>query len=180
MKVNIHNQCSNFELEDLEYFNNGADWNKEPDWWIRAGGIESAVLKPFLSTFEGFLAYELQKKHVKFDNLLKSTDVRLFVNWKCEGYTKFHVFAQLIECDRVFYGDKITLKEYYRRYSSQLGAYTGPIKDTWLISDGTVLVTRLELDFTQKDWRDGVLNITISKGTRDKHTKRPVWFDLGR
>jgi hypothetical protein len=31
-----------------------------------------------------------------------------------------------------------------------------------------MLVTKLELDFTQ---RDSVLNITVSEGVRDKHTK---------
>jgi hypothetical protein len=35
-------------------------------------------------------------------------------------------------------------------------------------------MTKLELDFTQ---RNGVLNITISEGVEDEHTKRPVWID---
>jgi hypothetical protein len=41
-------------------------------------------------------------------------------------------------------------------------------------------MTKLQLDFTKRDWRDGVLNITISKGVKDKHTKRPFWLDSGR
>jgi hypothetical protein len=102
------------------------------------------------------------------------------VTWKYEGYTKFHVFAQLIEYDKAFYRDEITLEEYYRRYSSQLDAYTGPIENTWLMPDGTILMTRVELDFTEENRRDSVLNVIISKGTRNRHTKRPVWFDSGR
>jgi hypothetical protein len=44
-----------------------------------------------------------------------------------------------------------------------------------LIPDGTVLMSILELDFTQ---RDGVLNITISESIRDDYTRRPEWINL--
>jgi hypothetical protein len=36
-------------------------------------------------------------------------------------------------------------------------------------------MTGLELDFTQ---RDGVLNITISEGVKDNHTRMPELIDL--
>jgi hypothetical protein len=62
------------------------------------------------------------------------------------------------------------LETHHQRYASQLSTYTGPIKDTWLPHDGKVLMTKMELDFTQ---RDGVLNITISEGVKDDHTGRP-------
>jgi hypothetical protein len=52
-----------------------------------------------------------------------------------------------------------------------------PIEETWLIHDGTVLVTRLELNFAQ---RYGILNVTISEGIRDDHIKRPIWIGSGR
>jgi hypothetical protein len=83
-----------------------------------------------------------------------------------------------MECDIQFYGwlcrSIIELEEYYQRYVSQLCAYTGPIKDTWLIYDGTVLMTRLELDFTQGY---DVLNIVISESVMDEHTKRIEWIN---
>jgi hypothetical protein len=79
----------------------------------------------------------------------------------------------LIECGKTFRCDKIKLEEYHQRYVSQLRTYTDPIKDTWLMHDGTVLMTRLELDFMK---RDGRLNITISEGIKDDCTKRPKWI----
>jgi hypothetical protein len=103
--------------------------------------------------------------------------IRLLVAWKSEGYKNFCVFVHLIECNKWPYWDEIRLEEYYQRYADQLSTYTGPIKDTWLIHDGTVLMTELDLDFTQ---RDGVLNITISEGSKDEHAKRPEWINLNK
>jgi hypothetical protein len=119
--------------------------------------------------------YELERKHVKPSNRSKSTDILLFVAWKSESYKKFCVLVQLMECNGWFYCREIDLKEHYQKDASQLRIYTGPIKDTWLIPDGTVLMTELELDFTR---RDGALNITISEGTRNDHAKRLIRIDL--
>jgi hypothetical protein len=40
-----------------------------------------------------------------------------------------------------------------------------------------VLMTELELDFTQ---RDGVLNIIISERNNDNHARRPKWINLNK
>jgi hypothetical protein len=60
-----------------------------PDWEIEANSMMRAYLTPFLSTFEGILAYTLQRGHVNPDNQSKPTYVRLFVIWKSEGYKNF-------------------------------------------------------------------------------------------
>jgi hypothetical protein len=83
----------------------------------------------------------------------------------------------LIECNKGPYWNMVKLEEYYQRYASQLCTYTDPIRDTWLIYDGTVLTAELELGFTQ---RDGVLNTTISERSEDRRIKRPEWIDLNR
>jgi hypothetical protein len=175
MKVNIHNQCSDFKLQCLGYFNNGAYWNKDPDWGVDEGDMKNADLMPFRAKFKGALIHVLERKHVKTGNQPEPTDILLFVAWESEGYKKFRAFVHLIECDKWFYWSGVLLEEYYQKCVNQFSTYTGPIEDTWLIPDGTVLMTILELDFTQ---RDGVLSITISEGTSDDHTKRPEWIDL--
>jgi hypothetical protein len=162
MKVNIHNQCSDFKLGQVGYFNNGVHLNKRPDE-VDAGSMMSTVLTPFLSAFEGVLTYELEKG-------VKSTHIQLFVAWKSEGYENFHVSVQLIKHDEILLWHTTKIGMYYQRYTNQFSTYTGPTKDTWSLDDGTVLMTRLELDFTQ---RDGVLSITISEGVKDNHTKIP-------
>jgi hypothetical protein len=168
MKLNIHNQCSDFKLTDNGYFSNGVHWIKYPIREVDAGSMMSADLIPFLSTFEGVLTHELKKESVK------SIPIRLFVAWKSKGYKEFHVFVQLIEYDEKFFRYTTKLEMYYQRYVNQLLTYTGPIKDTWSLDYDTVLMTRLELDFVQ---RDSVLNLTISEGARDDHTKIPELID---
>jgi hypothetical protein len=119
--------------------------------------------------------YELERKHIKPGNRSEPTRILLLIAWKSEGYKKFCVFVHSIESDKRLYWDGIYLEEYHQRYASQLLRYTGPSKDTWLIHDGTVLMTELKLDFTQ---RDGVLSVTVSEGVKNEHTRRLEWIDL--
>jgi hypothetical protein len=177
MEVTIHNQCSDFKLTDAAYLLNNIGWVEPPNVEIDAGSMTRVDLLPLRMAFDGGLLYFLKRKHVETDNQLESNIYRLFIGWKHEGYKKLRAFVQLIECDKTFGWDKFKPEEYFQRYISQLSTYTGPIKDTWLIYDGTVLMTELELDFTK---RDGRLNLTISEGVSDGHTKRPEWINLNR
>jgi hypothetical protein len=106
-----------------------------------------------------------------------STYIWLFVAWKSEGYKEFHVFVHLIEYDEWIDWYKLELKTYYQRYANQLSTYTDPVIDTWLTRNGKVFMTKLELDFTQRNRRDGVLNITISERSKDKHAKKLIQLD---
>jgi hypothetical protein len=173
MEVNIHNQCSDFELLYPMYFNSGANKCKH---CRRTDSVNTrnVDLVPFLSTFRGATTYILKSRYFKPSNQYDSTHIRLLVAWKSEGYKKFYVFMHILECNNWVKWDEIKLDEYCQRYARQLCTYTGPIEDTLLTPDGTILITRLELDFTQ---RDGVLNITISEGVKDDHTRRPEWFN---
>jgi hypothetical protein len=173
MKVNTYNQCTGYWLMRGVCFKIGADWNNYPDWDICASMMTNTDFIPFLATLEGVLTYELQKRNVEFDDRSESTRIRFFVVWKSEGYKKFRAFVHLIEYDELLDWNRITLEEYYQRYANQFSIYTDPIRNTWLLDDGTVLMTRLELDFTQ---RDGVLGITVSEGSKDDHTRRSEWF----
>jgi hypothetical protein len=177
VKVNIHNQCSNFTLERIDWVNTGADWSNHPADKVDAGSMKSADLISFLPTFEGVLAYNLTRKNIMLDYLYSRPRIRFFVIWKSEGYEKLCAFVQLIKCGEQYHLDASSLEEYYRKYASQLSTYTGPIKDAWLLDDGIVLMTELDLDFTQKD---GVLNIIISEGIRDGRAKRLEWVNLER
>jgi hypothetical protein len=177
MKVNIHNQCSNFKLERRGYFNIGAYYNEKPAEEVDTSSMKSVDLIPFLSTFGGVLTYVLQRKDVKPSDRFESTRIRLLVVWKSEGYKKLRTFVHLIEFNKWPRWSGAKMEEYYQRYVNQLNTYIDPIKDTWLMPDSIVLMTRLELDFTQ---RDGILNVTISEGMSDEHTRRPEWVNLNR
>jgi hypothetical protein len=177
MKVNIYNQCSDLTLKFRGAFVHGADWSEHPAQEIDSGSTMSVEVVLLRATCDGVLMYQLQRKDVESDDQPELTRSRLLVAWKAEGYEKPRVSVQLMESDRAFrwdnYWDKFELEEYQQRYTNRLSAYIDPIKETWLMDDGTVLMTGLELDFAQKS---GVLNITISEGIRDEHTKRSVWI----
>jgi hypothetical protein len=174
MKVNIHNQCSDFKLTNGRDSSAYVDWNKHATQEVDAGNMTSAVLTSSWAEFEVDLMYRLQRKDAKSDEQLESIHTLLLITCKSEGYEEFCVFVQLIECDETFPWDKIRLKEFYQKYPDQFCMYTGSIKDTWLTRNGNVLITRLELDLTQSC---GVLSITISDGIRNDYTKRPLWID---
>jgi hypothetical protein len=174
MKVNIYNQCPYFELTDGRYYSSEVDRNGHLYWKVNTANEMSVDLMPFRSTFGGVLTCALKTRYVNSSNPPKLIHIRLFVAWKSEGYKKLRIFVQLVRCYKFLHWDKIKLEEYYQRYVNQFSPYTGPIKDTWLTDDGAVLMTKLELDFTQ---RDGVLNITISEGIGNDHTRRPIWID---
>jgi hypothetical protein len=177
MKVNIHNQCSDFKLKYLIRYWRRLNWNKNLDVEVDTCSMTSAYLTSLLATFEGSLTYQLQRKCDKYDDQLESVSAMLFVAWKSEGYKAPRVHVCLIEYDKRIKWNGYKLGEYYQRYANQLSTYTGPIKDTWLTRNGTILMTRLELDFTQ---RDGVLNIIISEGVWDGRTKIPEWISPER
>jgi hypothetical protein len=175
MKMNIHNQCSDFKLTNQR--NSNRRWYSERDKEVDAGSMMSVDLISYRAESRDSLMYKLQRKYVKSGDQPESTYTLLFVAWRSEGYKVLRARVQFLECDKTFPWDVIDQEEYYQKYTNQLSTYTVPIKDTWLMHDGTVLMTRLELDFSQ---RDGVLNITISEGAKDEHTKRPVWLDPER
>jgi hypothetical protein len=209
MKVNIHNQCSEFKLTNQEYFDSDItddelpeeddddddyddedeeenededeedDEEEEDDYDDSDDDTRDMNIgyKPSLSAFGGALMYELEREDVESDDQSESIYTKLFIAWKSKGYKDLCVFLHLIESEDLFYFGKAILEEYYQRHANQLSIYTDPIKDTWLLRDGTVLMTKLELDFTQ---RDGALSVTISKGIKDDHTRKPVWVNMER
>jgi hypothetical protein len=174
MKVNIHNLCSDFKLTNRGYFSTGVFLNGHPAQEVEAGRMKSFGFEPSPLVFEGVLAYELERRYTKPGEEFELTHVLLFVVWKSEGYRKLRAYINLVEYDEKFYWNNAKLDEYYRSNVDQLSIYTSPIRDTWLTRDGTVFMTNLELDFTQ---RHDALNIIISESVTDNYTRRPEWIN---
>jgi hypothetical protein len=95
MKLNIHNQCPNFKLINLNWSVFRIKVDKELDRKIDARSMMSAVFTSPWAEFDGALTYELQKKSVKSDDQLESTSTRLFIAWKPEGYNVFFCACKL-------------------------------------------------------------------------------------
>jgi hypothetical protein len=177
MKVNIYNRCSDFKLTYRGSFIKGAHFNEKPDQEVDTGCVKSLNVTTFLAAFRGVLMHKLERKYVKPGSQHEPTDIILLVIWKSERYKEFRAFVQLIERNNTSYWSEIQAEEYYRRYENQLCTCTDSVGDTWLIHDGTVLTTKLGLHFKR---RDGVLNIVISEGIKDKHARKPEWIDVER
>jgi hypothetical protein len=171
MKVNIHNRCPGLVLDNEEHFSTGVDWNEKLSDRVDSGSMTSANLIPLMSTFGGIVGYDLETIGIE------STYIRLSVIWKSEGYKQLKVFVHLVEYEKRYSWGANELEDYYQRYASQLRAYTTPIKRKRLLDDGTVLMIKLEVDFTQ---RDGVLNVAISKLKNSVCTRKPEWISLKR
>jgi hypothetical protein len=162
MKVDIHNQCPGFKLTDQRCFIHGAEWNRYPARGMEAGNMMSIEFKSSLEASKGVIMYELRRNYVE------STSIQLFVTWESASYKEFRVCTHLLKCNNLFVWNEIRLKGYYRKCVRQLRTYTKPIEDTWLIHDGIVLRTRLELTFVKSNSR---LNVTISEGIKDGRAK---------
>jgi hypothetical protein len=67
-KMNIHNQCSDFKLINRECFITPMSWNKKPDAEVDAGRMTSADLSSYWTVFEGSLTYQLQRRHVEYND----------------------------------------------------------------------------------------------------------------
>jgi hypothetical protein len=109
-------------------------------------------------------------------NRPESTHAQLLVAWKYKGYKKVRVFIHLIECDEQIDWNEIKLRICCQRCVNQLSTYTDLTKETWLLHDGTVLMTRLELYLIQ----DGVVCVVISDSFRDNRIKKSVWISSKR
>jgi hypothetical protein len=170
--ISVHNQCSNFGLGEFECFVNGANSTH----CRRGNSVNTRDVDfiPFLSTFGGAVTYKLQDRNYKPNHRPGAARIRCLVAWKSEGYKKFYMLIHLIEYNRWVKWNEIKLDDYCQRYANQFSIYTGPIKSTWLMPNGIVLMIRLNLDSTQ---RDGIMSITISEGVGDGYTKRLVWLD---
>jgi hypothetical protein len=171
MKVDVHNQCPDFKLIDQKCFSYGAEWHMSSAREVGSRNMMSIEFKYSPEAFRGVVIYKLGRTYVK------SKPIHLFLVWKSDGYKRFRVYVRLLEYDKPFVWSEIRLKEYYQRCTHQLHTYTDPIEDTWLIPDGILLMTRLELAFVK---RDGKLKVTISEGIRDSYIKRPEWINLER
>jgi hypothetical protein len=176
IKEDVPNQYSGSVSKYRGYFSSSAGRNR---YFIQEEDDDSVMnddFRPFHASLEGALICKLQRGSVKSDDQSELI-YTLFIAWKSESYKKFRIFVHLMECDKTFLWDEIKIEEYYQNYASQLSIYTGLIRNTWLMHDGTVLMTELELDFMQGD---GELNLTISKGIGYEYTRRPEWINLNR
>jgi hypothetical protein len=186
LNITIHNLYPSLKLTSPVYFSTDTCHTSliqqtNADNTLKASfGIDSDQKKP-----KGALLYKLQRKHANktgnyYNNSTSSikditTNIHLLVIWNVKNYN--HRFCvSLIECAGEFAWNEDKLWELYRKHSNQV--YENYKSDivTWLLSDGAVLKTKLDVTYGS----DCKLDIVISKGTGKDEMSEPIQIDPKR
>jgi hypothetical protein len=183
VKLIFHHQFHGIELVSPTYASRRATCHLQPDQNVDDGSITQAgfkIMSSHKSRF-GVVMYRLQRKNTDLSNVdaipnEEETCTQLVTVWKINRSKKFSATSYLLEHDKDRVWDDNRLLQLARDYNPVNIQYN-TIEDTWLTHDRTVLTTILEFDFNPSDV---VLNIAISEGVEDGHTKRPERINLKR
>jgi hypothetical protein len=180
VKLNIHNQCLNVDLESPIYINsNESECHRPPKYKVCTGDImRSAFILESDDTFIGsVLIYNLQRKQThEFTEFGKDTSSAVHLLVVCGTFkSKLEADVLLVEHDKGFDWNKDALVKLYTEHSGRFRWFTDSATDIWSLDDNVTLMTTLKIIN-----EDRVLNITISEAERDNNARIPVYIDLER
>jgi hypothetical protein len=181
VRITIYNLYPDLELASPVYFSNGAACHVSPNQQIDTNNTMKASFGVGFKQkrFKGTLLYKLQRKratepgnHLDIDIAsIKDIEESIYflVCWSVSSYG--HDFCvRLIECDNDFAWDEDKLVALNDRYWRELRKdYKSSIM-TWLMNDGTLMQTRLNVTYGL----DYDLNIVISEGTWKRKMLEPI------
>jgi hypothetical protein len=178
----IYQQCSGIELVSPVYVNNGTCY-LSPNQRVYVGSTTQVGfnIDPTQKEPSGALMYELQKKNTdqSANNIISGEDeakcVQLVIIWQVWHFKYVHINSLLITHDRGHVWDKDDLMQLAKRYGACHSH--GPIENTWLIRDNTVLMTSLNAAHEEEYYG---LRMTISEGSMKCDTLRPRYFYVDR
>jgi hypothetical protein len=178
VKLMIHHQCPGIELVSPVYCSNGPTCYLLPDQRVDAGSTVQAGfdIDPGQEWSIGTLIYKLQKKNTDQLDEEETTCIQLIMIWSVNESKEFCVASGLVEHDKDHVWDEdglIDLSEHYSLFNIQYG----PIEETWLMHDNTVLMTKMGVACEAEYYK---LEITISETSIECDTQRPWYFDVNR
>jgi hypothetical protein len=174
LKVNlmIHHQFPGIELVSPICACDGATCYLSPDQSVVVGFTTQAGfnIHPDKNESIGILMYELNTDPPNKEAISnEEVCIQLVMIWKVHESGRFYAYSFLIEHDKNRVWDE--LMELARRYESFIMQH-GPIEDTWLMRDHTVLMIRANVAFEEEYYK---LEMTISEGSINKYTWR-IWY----
>jgi hypothetical protein len=178
VKLNINNQCLNFDLVSPTYaIGDGLELHRLPDHKVCAGdAISSGFISKSDNESNVVLIYRLQKcqahESTETDEDASNT-VHLLVVLNISGSKDLYADVLLVECDKRL--DKDDLNDFYLENSNQFRCLSDYATDTWSLDDNTALMITFE--FMNED---RTLDITISEVKGYNSTRMPVHIDLKR
>jgi hypothetical protein len=179
-KLNIHNQCLNFDLVTPTYITGDRlECYRTPDYKVYAGDTTgSGFIIKSEAVLYGILIYRLRRRHSH-----ESTDIsedtssatHLLVYWVISNLSKLYADVLLVEHDKRFDWNKDDLEKLYHKNVDQFKLCPDSAKETWSLEDNIALATTFEIMNGSR-----ILNITISEIERDNGTWTPVHINLER
>jgi hypothetical protein len=177
VKLTIHHQFPGIGLVSPICAGKGITCYLLPDRSVVVGFTTQAGfnINPDENESIGILMYELKRKNTDQPNEEAISNKRVYIQlvmiWKVHKSGRFYVYSFLIEHDnsRVWYEYKLMKLV---RYCKSFIIQHGPIEDTWLMHNNTVLMIRANVTFEEEYYK---LEMTISEGSINKDTWR-IWY----
>jgi hypothetical protein len=184
VKLLIHHQFPGIELVSPMYISDGSTCYLSP---VQRIDVDSTAkigfnIDPTQKESIGVLMYKLQRKNT--DELDEgtmfsedeTTYIQLFTIWKVTSSKEFHVVSHLIEHDKDRVWDRDRLKKLVERCKLYDIQY-GPIEETWLMHDNTVLSTRINANREAEYYK---IELSISEASIKYDTLRLEYIDVDR
>jgi hypothetical protein len=176
VKLMIHHQFPGIELVSPLYCSNGAACCLLPDQRVNDGSMVQVGFNIDLSQREsiGVVMYRMERKNA--DEFDEATCTQLVIIWMVDRSEKFSIVSHLLMHDKncVWNSDKLMELAKHCRLSN---VQHGPIEETWLLHDNTVLMTRVNTTFEEEYYK---LEMTISETDIKDDTQRPQYIGLDR
>jgi hypothetical protein len=180
VKLIIRNQFSGIELVSPVYCSENAECYLPPNQRVYADSATQVGfnIDPDQESI-GVLIYKLQRKDINELNEEaiysedEATSTQIFMVWKVKNSRELYVYSRLIEHDKDHIWNRDRLMKLAKSYEL-FNIQHGPIKETWLMHDNTVLMTGLNMTHEKECYK---LEITISS---KNDVQRPQHIDLNR
>jgi hypothetical protein len=178
VKLVIRNRWPNTTIRLVApmYASNGPKCDISPYENVYSGTTMRAYVKKNLSQGESLCAlmYKLRKDNTDEFNEAKCT--QLVMIWKIDNFERFHLILRLIERDKGQVWDRDRLMKLAEECTLS-STPCNSIKETWLLCNYTVLVTRMNVTCKKAYPK---LEMVISEGSGNGFVQRPQYISLNR
>jgi hypothetical protein len=178
VELTIHHQFPGTELVSPVYASKGATCYLSPDQSVDIGSTAQVGFNINLSQSEsiGALMYKLQRKNTNEFDGDEAACIQFVIIWKVDDSKEFCVASFLIEHDKGCAWDRDGLMKLAEHYSA-FNIQHGPVEETWLMHDNTVLMTSLSVTHEEECCE---LEMTISETSIKDDTQRLLYIDMDR
>jgi hypothetical protein len=180
IKLNIHNQCLNFDLVSPTYVTDGClECHRPFDYKVCAGDLtRSGFISKWDNEFYTVLIYRLQRRQRhELNEISKDTSSvsHLLVVWRLSKYNGLNADVLVVEYDEKLIWNEGDLKKLYDKNIDPFRLHPDSVTEIWSLNDSMALITISEIVN-----EDRIVNITISEIEKYHSMRTPIPIDLKR